>query len=476
MRSQRLNALLVSSLTISLAALAGCGTDPARPVLVLQSNVYSPPSTVTATGGAPLQPATGGVLALSPTGGVQATGGAPAVAGTGEWCDALAVFRTSCQLCHGTSLVGGAPMSLATYEDTQGISVLDGTTPILQRISERIHDAIRPMPPTSQDPLTPEQMAAIDSWIAAGAPTSADPTCGGQPEPPPTTGDFTWPADCEEFFSFTPSTASGASGPYTVPADTEQYVDFYYDVPWGGNGAVQALGYQPITDNARVLHHWILYQGDNFLEGWAPGGKPGQSPDGVGMYMPQTGQLKMTTHYYNKGNSQAEPDDSGIELCITRTLRPNTSAVFPFVAPATAPANQQVTNTDTCTVHLTNGSQPVFLLSSSPHMHQLGIAAKLEVLRSNGTIDVLHDKAFSFEDQVSVALDPPVQLNEGDQVRTTCVYQNNTSQTVNFGEGSYDEMCFNFASYYPSCGFTCTPQDFFSAAIQSSQGGGCPSN
>ena len=127
-------------------------------------------------------------------------------------------------------------------------------------------------------------------------------------------------------------------------------------------------------------------------------------------------------------------------------------------------------------VVLANASQPVFLLSSSPHMHQLGVHAKLEVLRADGSIEVVHDKAFTFEDQVSTPLDPPVQLNNGDKVRTTCVYQNNTSTAVAFGEGSYDEMCFNFASYYPSCGFTCKPQDFFSQTIQSSQGGGCPSN
>jgi len=43
----------------------------------------------------------------------------------------------------------------------------------------------------------------------------------------------------------------------------------------------------------------------------------------------------------------------------------------------------------------------------------------------------------------------------GDTVRTTCIYENNTNQTIRFGESSEDEMCMNFARYYPKDGMTC---------------------
>jgi hypothetical protein len=50
-----------------------------------------------------------------------------------------------------------------------------------------------------------------------------------------------------------------------------------------------------------------------------------------------------------------------------------------------------------------------------------------------------------------------VQLETGDQVITTCTYDNDTDKAVRFGEDTSDEMCFNFASYYPmgalKCGF-----------------------
>lgn len=424
------------------------------------------------TSGGSIAPASGGEFSV--TGGTAATGGStggstPPVSDSGEWCEALAVFRDSCQTCHSDP-PQAAPMPLVTYEHTQVNGPTSGK-PMVEAISERIHSVDRPMPPSSQDPLTAEQLAALDAWIAAGAPSAPDPTCGGEPDPMTDADGFEWPADCEEFHEMT---ANAAGGPYTVPGDTELYQDFYFDVPWAGADKVQMLAYKPITDNSRVLHHWILYEGISFLAGWAPGGSPGSSPDGVGMYMPTSGQLKMTVHYYNKGNPSPEPDASGVKLCITRTPRDMTSSVFPFIAPSSAPARRRTTNTDTCTVRLTDPNQPVFLLSSSPHMHQLGVAAKLEVIRTDGTVEVLHDRPFDFEDQASYPYDEPVQLNNGDKVRTTCVYQNDTNQSVSFGEGSYDEMCFNFSGYYPACGMTCTASTSLEQIIAGSQGNGCP--
>lgn len=61
-------------------------------------------------------------------------------------------------------------------------------------------------------------------------------------------------------------------------------------------------------------------------------------------------------------------DQSGVELCVTRTLRPNTATTFPFSATADAPANRMTVNESVCTV---TSTEPVTLLARSPHMHQL---------------------------------------------------------------------------------------------------------
>jgi cytochrome c5 len=383
------------------------------------------------------------------------------------WCGALSVFQSACQSCHGTELLFGAPMPLVSYEDTQGLA-LDQTTPLSEAIGARIHHATSPMPPIGQTPLTSEQLAALDAWVAAGAPTDDDPSCGGLDDgnPGEEVAEFEWPDDCEEFYEFRANDGNG--GPYVVGANSERWPKFDFDVPWAGAGEVQALAVRPLTDNARVVHHWILYDRGNYVTGWSPGKEAEVARDGVGIYMPATGQLTLDLHYFNTGNPQAEPDRSGVEMCITRNPRPNTATTYPFAAPATAPANQMTVSENTCTVE---ADEPIHLLTSSPHMHGLGVRAKLEILRMDGSIDVVHDEPFSADNQMTVPLDDVVIFN-GDRIRTTCVYVNNTNRRVTFGNSSTDEMCFNFARFYPMCGMRCTGGN--SGALSRALGGGCP--
>ena len=105
-------------------------------------------------------------------------------------------------------------------------------------------------------------------------------------------------------------------------------------------------------------------------------------------------------------------------------------------------------------------------------MHGLGVHAKLTIQRANGMTEVVHDKPFNFEEQTTWPVD--VKLNNGDRVTTTCVYTNTKNTAVAFGTKTEDEMCFNFAQYYPMCGMTCDEEDPLALVWQVSQGGGCP--
>ena len=42
-----------------------------------------------------------------------------------------------------------------------------------------------------------------------------------------------------------------------------------------------------------------------------------------------------------------------------------------------------------------------------------------------------------------------MKLDVGDVIHTTCGWKNTLPQSVQFGEDTNDEMCFNFVSYYP---------------------------
>lgn len=87
------------------------------------------------------------------------------------------------------------------------------------------------------------------------------------------------------------------------------------------------------------------------------------------------------------------------------------------------------------------------------HMHLLGQSVKLELIRGSTTQTILEIPKWDFHWQSSYWLEQPMPLENGDQVRVTCSY-NNTAEaqpeiggsrvkpryTV-WGEGTTDEMC-----------------------------------
>ena len=420
----------------------------------LASPTTSPVSTGAAAGG-PSSPALPVGAAGTPAGLPAAPDATPptAAAGDNSWCGALGVFRTACQTCHGAELEGGAPMRLTSYEDTQAPATSDPKKRVCEVVATRIHDSARPMPPTSQKPLTAAELAALDTWLKAGAPKPAG-TCEGIPAEPtaPATEEAAWPADCEERFEIRARGPNG--GPYEVPPESELNIDISIPVPWKATQSeqIQALAIRPIKGNKRVVHHWILYgsAGMDFITSWSPG-KPFETfPPDVGVHMPSTGNFRLNMHYYNLGNAKPEMDQSGLEVCITRHPRKNTATTYMFTGNATVPAKSKVDNVSTCNVTAT---QPVHLITSSPHMHSYGVRGKLEVIRQGGAVEVLEDAPFNWEDQHVTPVN--TMLATGDQVRITCSYQNDTNQAVRFGSTSADEMCFNFARYYPMGALTC---------------------
>jgi mono/diheme cytochrome c family protein len=372
----------------------------------------------------------------------------PPVAPGSPWCNARAVLQTACQTCHGAE-PSGAPMSLVTHADTQRPSALDASKTVAQAIKARIHDVARPMPPVGNDALSSQQLAALDAWLDAGAPNG---TCDTPDQQAPTPAEeFKWPAECEEFYKIQ---AHQNGRPYTVAANVESNVEIEIPVPWAGKGAgpVQALAIKPLTNNKRVVHHWILYHGLlDFITSWSPGKQPETFPSDVGVYMPTDGSFRLNMHYNNVGNDKVEQDDSGLEVCLTRKLRPKTATTNmfgPFLFSISGEGRTVIEST--CTQL---GFEPVNIITSSPHMHSYGVAAKFEIIRADGTVEMLHDTPFNWEDQKIKPIE--AVLNTGDQVKTTCIYENTTGRTVSFGQSSADEMCFNFARYYPMDALTC---------------------
>jgi hypothetical protein len=275
------------------------------------------------------------------------------------------------------------------------------------------------------------------------------------------------PSECTWVDIKAQADASGA--PYTVAANAfEQYRCFFIDVPQFST-PTQGLAFYSINEveQAPWVHHWLLYQlapgagGANgtsidclgthldaaLVAGWAPGATPWFLPSHVGVEL--SSRFLLEIHYNNPGRP-ASPDSSGVRICSTQNLRPQTAGVswlgsdfFPAVAPG-AVGHQTKSR---CTPTIT-GTEPLHILRTWPHMHLLGRRMTARMIRSGGQSITYHDQPFDFNYQVQY--DTPILMHPGDSIETTCVYDNPTSNFVGFGEATTQEMCYNFTVAYPA--------------------------
>jgi len=319
-----------------------------------------------------------------------------------------------------------------------------------QRVLARIDDDQHSMPPAPNPRVSSAERQVLKQWIDAGAPdgscasTKPDAGAGGAGGTQPLPADVT----CYKVTA----RATAAGDKYSVPTTPDLYQCFQYAAPWGDK-KVQVVSVRPIIDNDKVLHHWNLYNvsgtvsdGTNggcsgahpnaaLVSGWAPGGLPLELPSDVGLRI-EPGGFSMEMHYNNKLGA-GQLDASGAEVCVTEKLRPKEAAVHWL---GTQNLNK-LTATGTCAPINTG---PVTILSSSPHMHLQGRHLTTVINRKGGTSEVLIDKPFDFNTQISYPT--PTVINPGDTLSTTCTYATPTP----FGQGTNEEMCYNFVVAYPA--------------------------
>ena len=100
-------------------------------------------------------------------------------ASSGLPCAVATVVREHCTLCHASSPVAGAPMPLTSHADFVAAAHSAPDKKVYELVLARVHNEKLPMPPVSQEPLSEEELATLDAWLAAGAPKSAE-TCADQ--------------------------------------------------------------------------------------------------------------------------------------------------------------------------------------------------------------------------------------------------------------------------------------------------------
>ena len=388
--------------------------------------------------------------------------------------DVQEIVNRECGSCHAQTPVGGAPMPLVTWEAMHAVAVTNHALPVFELVGMRIHDAVHPMPATGRLPAA--ELAVLDAWIAAGAP----PGDGGYVTPPllEVGPEFLPGTPTAEFRAHAPGAATqpfhllagaGSSGNSTLC--------FAFASPFAD--ATQGTAFAPIIDDARVVHHWIIFGTEQlppgvtigepyecgatggglststqFLTGWAPGGLNNVYPADQGRELPgPSGYIILQVHYWNVNGYTDVFDRSGVALCSTDTPRPHEigTSILGSLDISINPHENNHTVVGTCTPAIT---EPVTIVASGPHMHTHGVSFRTEVIRGGGSgvpemlVDIPH---WDFNSQTGApAPDGLMVVNPGDVIRTTCTYDNPTDSVITFGERTEDEMCFNFVLAWPA--------------------------
>ena len=402
---------------------------------------------------------TGLVFASSPAAG-QSSSGRPTF-----YKDVLPILQDHCQSCHRPRKV--APMPLVTYEQTR---------PWAPAIARSIQSGM--MPPWFADPrfgqfsndpsLTPQQVATVLAWVAAGA-------AAGNPHdaPPP-------PQRAEGWNIAKPDIVLPMPKPVTIPANGD--VEYTYEIVpthFSVDSWIQMAEVHP--SSPQYVHHAVVYirppdskwlrhapigvpftastlsnpqdrleahgTANDLLLVYAPGSSPDRWPDGMAKFVPAGSDLIFQVHYTTNGKAGNDLTSVGLVFAKSPprqrviTLQLNDHA---FIIPPGA---------DDFRVEV-QGTLPndATLLRLFPHMHLRGKRFEYDIVRPDGSIEILLRVNYHFHWQLSYRLAEPRLLKAGTKLRAVAWYDNSRNNphnpdrnaTVTWGDQTYQEMMIGF--------------------------------
>ncbi|HJL00820.1 MAG TPA: hypothetical protein RMH85_33925 [Polyangiaceae bacterium LLY-WYZ-15_(1-7)] len=366
-----------------------------------------------------------------------ATPPADCVPSRAQWDEAVRpLVEDACGTCHGTEPDFGAPFSLLDYD-----ALLAGAE------GERVVDelvrqvAAGTMPPVGAPLPSLTERDTLTQWGSCGAVRVESPV-GVDANRPPFRAPDEPPTGLE--------TIELTAGDYAVGPDVlDRYVDF--DFTNLTEEDVFIRRFEAIVDESRVLHHLTLRRGDPamgdagmiYLYAWAPGTGAIEFPEG-GVRLRPDDTLRLQIHYNNGAGIEDAVDDSGIRLYVTAPEGDEYVMVDPGPGAFgfTIPARSEGTAERTCTVR-----EPVRVLASMPHMHEIGSRFALDLTRDGRRENVLALESWSFETQLFYDL--PLELERGDALTVHCEYDNPRDEVVSAGPRTQDEMCYAFTYVTP---------------------------
>jgi hypothetical protein len=292
--------------------------------------------------------------------------------------------------------------------------------------------------------------------VGCGSDTES-PTPGGGPGPG--TSGFNPPAAPEGYTRLTAKTVKGIESAADVTYCQYIMAPFDRDMDVLDIGGYQstfghhAVAFSQPDDGSLELGSSLPCMGDE-LEGVGDaslgggflggiGGEAGGSqnlPPGVAFRLKKGNGIMLNVHYLNTGN---KPIDGDAVLDVKfAEVDPTRKIAAMFVNVNMGFELPPATRTDS-SIECVADSDVEFLMLSN-HMHEYGTAAKTEVVRANGgAIEMMkEDPRWAYEMQFNAdyarwSVETPFILRKGDTVRTSCQWNNPTTEMVAFPR----EMC-----------------------------------
>eukprot|EP01130_Rhizamoeba_saxonica_P013720 TRINITY_DN5893_c0_g1_i1.p1 TRINITY_DN5893_c0_g1~~TRINITY_DN5893_c0_g1_i1.p1 ORF type:complete len:571 (-),score=143.43 TRINITY_DN5893_c0_g1_i1:1296-3008(-) len=256
---------------------------------------------------------------------------------------------------------------------------------------------------------------------------------------------------------------------YNVPQKLTQYLDVQIEFELEEDVHIIAFEHIITSGTIDIVHHFLLLGGPEYdilkqsqLWGWAPGIEAMVLPEEAGFRAgPSEGSIKiftMQTHFDNRNLQANLVDNSGVRVYYTKNLREYDAGVMMLGdAIVTNPGNITGSQTFeyTCPEECTSQwEHEIVVFQDFLHMHEIGQRMWSSIYRNDtfiGGLNKIDFWDFAFQQQTP----KNITLRPGDRIHTHCEYY--TDDTTYFGQGSTDEMCIEYISYYPKLekGTTC---------------------
>jgi mono/diheme cytochrome c family protein/peroxiredoxin len=356
------------------------------------------------------------------------------------------ILQDNCATCHRTG--GVAPFSLESYTNASGYRGM---------IRFMVEEGR--MPPWFANPahgewkndrtLSDRNKRDLLAWIDAGAP-EGDPSTAVRP--------VAWVDGWQ--LEEEPDAVIQIPEPFRVPAEgvvDYQYVYVKTDFPedrWITK--IEARPTQP-----QVTHHIIAYLDEPdddpdqgvWLGATAPGVPPNEFPQGTGKLLPKGAWIKFELHYTPNGTAV---DDQSMIGVVFADAKPEREIVLAaagntdFEIPAGAPNHEVVAEMEF--------SRGGIITAFLPHLHLRGKAFRYELVRPDGTEEILLDiPRYDFNWQLTYEPKEPIRVEPGDILRGRAWYDNSADNPANpdptlpvrYGEQSFEEMMFGFFDWIP---------------------------